>query len=208
MAVHRGGGAAMRTGIAHARVAPCRRAAAMSRAFVKETDGDEAAGALPEKPQSAHPNYVTVAGLERITRMIEDLRRRRDALRNDAALSARPALRAIETEIRYLEKRVQCAIPVAPPERAPEDIRFGATVDLIDADDRHYCFTIVGEDESDARAGRISWVSPLARELIAKKAGQDVVWRRPAGTLELTVVSFRYEQSAGSGVSPAERAPR
>jgi transcription elongation GreA/GreB family factor len=50
----------------------------------------------------------------------------------------------------------------------------------------------VGEDEADAAAGKISWVSPLARTLMGASVGDTVTWKRPAGDLELEIVSIRY----------------
>jgi transcription elongation GreA/GreB family factor len=52
-------------------------------------------------------------------------------------------------------------------------------------------FAIVGEDEADVSQGRISWVSPLAAALMEARAGDTVVWRRPSGEVELTIVSIR-----------------
>jgi len=64
---------------------------------------------------------------------------------------------------------------------------------LIDENNQKYVFTIVGEDEADPEAGFISWVSPLARELLGKKADDTVLWERPAGDLELEILDFRYK---------------
>jgi transcription elongation GreA/GreB family factor len=55
-------------------------------------------------------------------------------------------------------------------------------------------FTIVGEDETDVRHGKIALTSPLAAALIGKRAGQETVWHRPAGDRTLTVKSIRYEE--------------
>ena len=53
-------------------------------------------------------------------------------------------------------------------------------------------FEIVGEDEADAAVGKLSWVSPLARALTDAKKGDAVVWKRPAGDLELEILSITY----------------
>ncbi|MCZ6803533.1 MAG: GreA/GreB family elongation factor [Proteobacteria bacterium] len=70
-------------------------------------------------------------------------------------------------------------------------MRFGATVKLIDENDLEYIFSIVGEDEAEPNQGRISWVSPLARELVGKKTDDVVMWERPAGNLEMEILEFR-----------------
>jgi len=52
-------------------------------------------------------------------------------------------------------------------------------------------FAVVGEDEADPARGRISWVSPLARALAEARVGDAVVWKRPTGEVELTIVAIR-----------------
>jgi transcription elongation factor GreB len=173
----------------------------MSRAFVKEPDGDQVESDLPERPQSKHPNYITTDGLQSMKLAIEVLRQERDRLKKEDDLSAKNQIKAVEAEIRYLEKRLQCAIPVDVSKQPSEEIRFGATVKLIDENDQEYSFTIVGEDEAEPDQGRISWVSPLAKELLGKKPEDVVVWERPVGNLELEILKFRYKQNHADSIS-------
>lgn len=167
----------------------------MSRAFVKELDGVETDADLLERPQSTHPNYITIQGLERLKARVQELREQQITLeaRQDD-LSAGSELRALKSELRYLEQREQKAIPIDPAAQSAEAIRFGATVQLEDKDGQRHAFTIVGEDEADVDHGLISWVSPLGRELLDKRAGDVVVWRRPAGDLELEILEFHYRK--------------
>ena len=167
----------------------------MSRAFVKEPDGDQADTDLPERPQSEHPNYTTSDGLQRMKSTVETLRQERNQLKKEDDLSAKTRIKTVEAELRYLEKRLQCAIPVNVSKQASEEIRFGATVKLIDENDQKYTFMIVGEDEAEPEKGFISWVSPLARELVGKKTNDVVIWERPAGVLELEILEFSYKNS-------------
>jgi len=164
----------------------------MSRAFVKELDGDQAESDLPERPQSEHPNYITTVGLNRMKVEVEDLREKHNRLKKEDDLSAKNRIKTVEADLRYLEKRIQCAIPVDVSKQVSKEIRFGATIKLIDANDQEYTFTIVGEDEADPDQGFISWVSPLARELVGKKTSDVVIWERPAGNLELEILEFGY----------------
>ena len=165
----------------------------MSRAFIKEPDGDQADTDLPERPQSEHLNYITTDGLQRMKSEVEDLRKKRDRLKKEDDLSAKNRIKTVEAELRYMEKRLQCAIPVDISKQASEEIRFGATVKLIDENDHEYSFTIVGEDEAEPDQGLLSWVSPLARELVGKKTADVVIWERPVGDLELEILGFRYK---------------
>jgi len=164
----------------------------VSRAFVKEPEGDQAESNLPERPQSDHPNYMTQTGLDKMQSTVNALRQERNLLKKEDDLSAKSRIKPVEAELRYLEKRIQCAIPVDVSKQMSKEIRFGATVKLIDENDQEYIFTIVGEDEADPDQGRISWVSPLARELVGKKTEDVVIWERPAGNLEMEILEFRF----------------
>ncbi|MFB3091183.1 MAG: GreA/GreB family elongation factor [Gammaproteobacteria bacterium] len=167
----------------------------MSRAFVKEPDGDQAELDLPERPQSEHPNYITSNGLQRMKSTVEMLRQERNQLKKEDSLSTKNRIKTVEAELRYLEKRLQCAISVDISKQASEEIRFGATVKLVDENDQQYIFTIVGEDEAEPDEGFISWISPLARALVGKKIHDAVIWERPAGNLELEILEFIYKNS-------------
>jgi len=164
----------------------------VSLAFVKEPEGDQAESNLPERPQSDHPNYMTQTGLDKMQSTVNALRQQRSLLKKEDNLSAKTRVKVIEAELRYLEKRIQCAIPVDISKQISKEIRFGATVKLIDENDQEYIFSIVGEDEAEPNQGRISWVSPLARELVGKKTDDVVMWERPAGNLEMEILEFRF----------------
>ncbi len=165
----------------------------MSRAFVKEPDDDQTETDLPVRPQSPHPNYITLKGHEQLKQRLNKLRQQYTVLNiNNDNLSAKNDIKSIKAEISYLEKRIDCAIPVNVQEQNFEDIRFGACINLIDTDDNHYQFTIVGEDEVDVTQKLISWVSPLASALIGNKAGDLITWERPIGDIELEIEDFHY----------------
>ncbi len=168
----------------------------MSRAFVKELDENLDDVNLPEKPQSEHTNYMTLQGLEKIKMHLNDHRQQYAKLKEqEDKLSAKNQIKPLEAKIRYLEKRIQCVIPVDINAQPCDDIRFGATVELIDDGNKRYTFMIVGEDEAEAERGLISWVSPLARELLGKQVGDYVIWKRPAGDMELEILSFTYKNA-------------
>jgi len=165
----------------------------MSRAFVNENDAEAAADALPDLPQSKPPNYVTQRGL----RLLEE--RLAQAQERQRELAARPDDPAKDLElahgareIRYLEARIERAIVVNPAQAPAQEVAFGAVVDVSDAAGERHEFAIVGEDEADAEHGKVSWVSPLARALIGAGVGDVVLWRRPAGEVELEIHAIRY----------------
>ena len=71
-------------------------------------------------------------------------------------------------------------------------VRFGATVELADEDDERRILTLVGEDEADASAGRISWAAPIARALVGARVGDERIVRLPAGEKSYEILSIRY----------------
>ncbi|WP_057970860.1 GreA/GreB family elongation factor [Lysobacter antibioticus] len=163
----------------------------MSRAFVKEGDGDENAGDLPELPISEHPNYVTPRGMALLRTRLDDAGRRLGEI--DAnAVGARLEAAYIERELRWLQARILGAITIAPERQPSELIAFGARVEVVDDDGCEYRYRIVGEDEADPELGLISWVSPLARALHGARVGDSVVWKRPAGDLAIEVLAIDY----------------
>ena len=165
----------------------------MSRAFVKEPEGDEAGNDLPERPQSTHPNYITPGGLCCLREKLEAMIERRTELEADKEnLGARSELQTLNGEIRFLQRRIEVAIPVQPNQQGMDAIRFGATVELQDAAGAPHRFTIVGEDEADAARNLISWVSPLGSALLNRKTGEVITWRRPAGDMELEITGFSH----------------
>jgi transcription elongation factor GreA len=72
-------------------------------------------------------------------------------------------------------------------------IVFGSTVELLDlATDTEITYTIVGEDEADIKQGLISFTSPIARALIGKNEGDEIVFSAPGGEKEYEVISVKY----------------
>jgi transcription elongation factor GreB len=143
----------------------------MSRAFVKESDEDLVSDELPERPQSPYPNYVTAA--------------------EDPLLKQQ--LGQVKRDLRYFHQRLESAILVESSGQPRDEAHFGAIVDVSDENNRSHTFSIVGEDEAEVAAGKISWSSPLGKAMIGSKVGDVVVWKRPAGETELEILGIRYE---------------
>jgi transcription elongation GreA/GreB family factor len=167
----------------------------MSRAFVKEPDGDETAGALPARPLSPHANYVTPAGLRQLQDPLVALEAERRACADTAGeLTSKPTLSRLAREIRYFEARIASAIVVDPSGQPAGRVAFGAAVRLADEAGRPREVRIVGEDEAAPEQGKISWVSPLARALAGAEVGDTITWHRPTGDKELEVLEIRYPE--------------
>jgi len=121
---------------------------AVSRAFVKEPDGDEVGDDTPEKAQSRHPDLMTPAGLERLKAKIAALAAERDgAAQQPDSPIVQNHVKALERDLRYLQGRLERAQIVDPAAQPADEVAFGATVEVIDDNDQRHVFTIVGEDE-------------------------------------------------------------
>ncbi|MFL6763712.1 MAG: transcription elongation factor GreB [Sphingomicrobium sp.] len=104
-------------------------------------------------------------------------------------------LREIDRRLAHLARIMKEAKVVDPARQTLEtrdQVRFGATVELADEDDSRRTFTIVGDDEADASAGKVGWSAPLARALIGARIGDQRVVRLPAGEKSYEVLGIRY----------------
>jgi transcription elongation factor GreB len=116
-----------------------------------------------------------------------------DRSENADYLYGKRRLREIDRRLAHLARIMKAAKVVDPAQQQSRDeVRFGATVELVDEDDRRRTLTIVGDDEADASEGRIGWSAPLAHALIGARVGDERVVRLPAGEKSYEVVSIRY----------------
>jgi len=165
----------------------------MSRAFVKEPDGDLVPDALPELPQEPVPNYVTPEGLTALKAWRERLQGELDGLDPDPEDIVDRSKRAhVARDLRFVDGRIEHAVVVDPADQPKDKVAFGATVKVAGEGGKKQTWRIVGENQSDTDNGLVSWVSPLARALIGAGVGDVVTWKRPAGDLELEVLKISY----------------
>ena len=172
----------------------------MSRAFVKEPESGAPGEPLPARRISEHPNFVTPRGLEQLRRRQAELTGRRAELLTAAATDEAAAddLRYVDRDLAYFTARVASAMVVDPAQQPPDEVAVGASVTVREAAQGNSpasarTFTIVGEDEADADAGLVSYVSPPAQALAGAHIGQTVIWKRPVGDLTLTVEQIHYD---------------
>ena len=182
----------------------------MSKAFTKESDGDDEDD-LPDEivglPAGAK-NYMTPQGFERTREELMTLMRKErpevvqvvswaaangDRSENGDYLYGKKRLREIDRRLAYLAKVMKAAKVVDPAKQEDRNqVRFGATIEIADEDDNRRTLTIVGDDETDAAAGRIGWSAPLARALIGAKLGDERIVRLPAGEKSYEVLAVSY----------------
>ena len=141
----------------------------MSRAFMKERDD------VPEPPivlrDPAEPQLMTASGLEK--------------------LHAKRATAVTPMERLRIDNAIAAAVVVEPP-LDTSIVAFGATVRVNGAAPEERSYTIVGSDEADVGAGRVSVHSPLADALMGARVGDRVHWSRPAGARTLTILDVLY----------------
>ncbi|MNL39694.1 Transcription elongation factor GreB [compost metagenome] len=103
-------------------------------------------------------------------------------------------LREIDKRVHFLRKRIEDAEIVDPLVLSAEKIiRFSATVTIANEDGDEIEYQIVGEDEFDAKNGKISWKSPVAKALLGKKTGDEVRIVKPAGEEFVTIEKIEYK---------------
>jgi transcription elongation factor GreB len=154
------------------------------------------------------PRFITPEGLARIRAEYDDLfgvERPKiveivswaaslgDRSENADYLYGKRRLREIDRRLAHLARIMKAAKVVDPATQTARDqVRFGATVELADEDDSRRVLTIVGDDETDAGAGRIGWSAPLARALIGAKTGDERIVPLPAGEKSYEVIGITY----------------
>ena len=120
-----------------------------------------------------------------------------DRSENADYLYGKKRLREIDRRLSYLSKVMKSAKVVDPARQEQRDaVRFGATVELAEEEDERRVITLVGEDEADATAGRISWAAPIARALIGARVGDERIVRLPAGEKSYEIVRISYPDQA------------
>ena len=162
----------------------------MNRAFVKEADGDDVVEPLYERQHSDLPNYITPQGLLHLKNRIRDLERSIDVLSKTDTLEKNSQIARAQSDRRYLLERVRRAQPVTPP-ASPEKIQFGVTAVLEDESGQSYSFTLVGEDETDIDQGKISWATPIGKQLSGRVIGDHITWSRGDEQIQLEIVDIR-----------------
>lgn len=128
----------------------------------------------------------------KIVDAIEEARAHGDLSENAEYHAAKERQGQVEATIADLEDKISRAQIIDPTTLSGDRIIFGATVTLLDDDDKPVRYQIVGPYEADAKLGRISYVSPLGRALIGKKVGEDIEVRVPAGERFYTVEKIEF----------------
>ena len=129
-----------------------------------------------------------------VIRAISEAREHGDISENAEYHAARERQSFIEGRLAELEDKISRAEVIDPATLSGKQVKFGATVTLIDEDtEEKQVFQIVGEDEADIKAKRLAITSPLARALVGKTVGDSVEVTTPGGSrsYEISRVAFK-----------------
>ncbi|MCL5024257.1 MAG: transcription elongation factor GreA [Nitrospirae bacterium] len=100
----------------------------------------------------------------------------------------------LEGRIQEIQAKLALAEVIDPSKINQSRVAFGATVKVLDVEaDEEYVFTLVGIEEADVKRGRISISSPVGRALLGKEAGDTVVIKVPARTIEYEILEISFE---------------
>ncbi len=129
-----------------------------------------------------------------VIRAIESAREQGDLSENAEYDAAKERQSWIEGRINDIQGQLAGAEVVDISVLKSDRVIFGATVVLMDNEtDKEITYQIVGVDEADVKEGRISIISPIARAMIGKKAGDLIEVRTPNTDKEYEIVSFKFE---------------
>jgi transcription elongation factor GreB len=192
----------------------------MSKAFVKEDQDqeddldtsadDESDLDTDDEPKfRSGKNYITNRGFERLKAELHELLHverpkivevvawaasNGDRSENADYTYGKKRLREIDRRLRFLQKRMDIAEIVIPENQKGERVLFGATVTVRDESGGQRIYKIVGIDETDAKVGKISWISPIGKALLQSKAGDAVLLQMPKGEEELEILKIEFKK--------------
>ena len=127
-----------------------------------------------------------------VVEAIEVARAHGDLSENAEYHAAKERQGQIEAMIADIEDRLARAMVIDPKTLSGDKVVFGATVTLIDEDEKKVKYQLVGQTEADAKVGRISYNSPLGRALIGRKKGEDVEVTTPSGERYYRVAKIEF----------------
>jgi transcription elongation factor GreA len=127
-----------------------------------------------------------------VVEAIEVARAHGDLSENAEYHAAKERQGHIESQVFDLEDKLARAIIIDPTSLSGDRVVFGATVHLIDEDEKKITYQIVGQMEADARVARISFNSPLGRALIGRRVGEEVEVNTPSGDRYYTIESVEF----------------
>ena len=138
---------------------------------------------LPEGHRKLSDQVRQLKTIERpeVVQAIEDARAHGDLSENAEYHAAKERQGQIEAMIADIDDQLSRAMVIDPTTLSGDKVVFGATVTLLDEDEKKGRYQLVGQSEADAKDGKISYNSPLGRALIGRQVGEEVEVSTPSG---------------------------
>ncbi len=127
-----------------------------------------------------------------IIEAIEVARAHGDLSENAEYHAAKERQGHVEATIADLEDKLARAMIIDPTTLSGDKVVFGATVTLLDEDEKKVRYQLVGQEEADAKVGRISYNSPLGRALIGRQKGEEVEVTTPSGDKYYEIAKIEF----------------
>lgn len=155
----------------------------------------------------SQPNYITPEGFQNLQGEFKKLFHEErpklvetiawaagngDRSENADYIYGKRRLREIDRRLKFLRDRIESAQVVDPKTIKSDKVVFSAIVTIEDEHGEIKTYRIVGEDETSAQNQFISWKSPMAKALLGKKVGDQVLIKRPAGDLEAEILKIAF----------------
>ena len=145
------------------------------------------------KRLSEELTYLWKVKRPQVTQAVSEAAAMGDRSENAEYIYGKKQLREIDSRMRFLQSRLNNLVIV---DRIPDDtskVFFGAWVEIEDSDGEVYIYRIVGPDEIDAEKKLISIDSPMAKALLKRSEGDEIVVNRPDGPSSFVLKSVSYE---------------
>jgi len=151
----------------------------MSKAFTKDDAPPAETDLIHKELVSPSENYLTSQGFAHFKKELE-------------ALQAEDAVANAE-RLNHLHRLIDMAHVIIPEQQKSDRVLFGATVKVSDENGHSRIYKLVGVNETNAKAGKISWISPVGSALLQGRVADVVVVTTPHGDEELEIKSVEYK---------------
>ena len=140
-------------------------------------------------------NHLFTVERPRVVNNVADAAAEGDRSENAEYIYGKKRLREIDRRIQFLTKRLD-VLEVVPQPSTSDRVRLLSWITVEDGEGEERIYRVVGADETDARAGWISWKSPVGRALLGKQLDDEVSIETPGGLVELTVSEIKNQSPA------------
>lgn len=164
----------------------------MSKAFVKDDAPVEEIVADRRVLTDGGANYMTLAGYEAFKAEADALMAARSSLVQAASAEKEIQLRALDLRLNIVRSAVDSAQVIDPTQQTGDRVLFGATVTVLLENGEERVYQIVGIDEANVAAGKVSWISPIGKVLLQARVGDAVLLQTSSKSEELEIAKIEF----------------